>query len=382
VRIKRLDIMRCAAILLVLFHHSAVLPRISQMGYVGVDMFFVLSGFLISGLLYAEYQKRGAISFRRFFIRRGLKIYPAFYAMLLVTFVVQLAAGKLSGWGAYAREILFVQDYKPGIWLHCWSLGIEEHFYILLPILLLLLIRFSSSSPNPFRVIPRAFLVVAVVCFALRAATVHFTPAASYYGDTITMPTHLRIDELFFGVLLGYFYSFHRQGLDDFMRPSANRMMIVLATIALLSTCFIFPGTGRFFVIFGPTFLYLGFGGLLLLSLYVRDVLPRSLIGPLAKLGSACAFVGLYSYSIYLWQGVFGLYSIRGFRQFFHIQLSGFPFFAWYFFGCVAFGIVMARLIEFPVLRLREKFFPPVDTAAAARPVAGACDSLVSAKNA
>jgi peptidoglycan/LPS O-acetylase OafA/YrhL len=382
VRIKRLDIMRCAAILLVLFHHSAVLPSISQMGYVGVDMFFVLSGFLISGLLYAEYQKRGAISFRRFFIRRGLKIYPAFYAMLLVTFVVQLAAGKLSGWGAYAREILFVQDYKPGIWLHCWSLGIEEHFYILLPILLLLLIRFSSSSPNPFRVIPRAFLVVAVVCFALRAATVHFTPAASYYGDTITMPTHLRIDELFFGVLLGYFYSFHRQGLDDFMRPSANRMMIALATIALLSTCFIFPGTGRFFVIFGPTFLYLGFGGLLLLSLYVRDVLPRSLIGPLAKLGSACAFVGLYSYSIYLWQGVFGLYSIRGFRQFFHIQLSGFPFFAWYFFGCVAFGIVMARLIEFPVLRLREKFFPPVDTAAAARPVAGACDSLVSAKNA
>jgi peptidoglycan/LPS O-acetylase OafA/YrhL len=155
--------MRCAAILRVLFHHSAVLPSNSQMGYVGVDLFFVLIGFLISGLLYAEYQKRGAISFRRFFIRRGIKIYPAFYAMLLVTFIVQLAAGKLSGWGADAREILFVQDYKPAIWLHCWSLGVEEHFYILLPILLLLLIRFSSNSANPFRVIPRAFLAVAVV---------------------------------------------------------------------------------------------------------------------------------------------------------------------------------------------------------------------------
>lgn len=135
-------------------------------------------------------------------------------------------------------------------------------------------------------------------------------------------------------------------------------------------------------MVFGPTFLYLGFGGLLLLSLYVRDVLPRSLTGPLAKLGSACAFVGLYSYSIYLWQGVFGRYTIRGFRQYFHIQLSGFPFFAWYFLGCLVFGIVMARLIEFPVLRLREKFFPPVDTLVVVRPVAGACDSLISAKNA
>jgi peptidoglycan/LPS O-acetylase OafA/YrhL len=374
--------MRCAATLLVLFHHSAVLPSISQMGYVGVDMFFVLSGFLISGLLYKEYQKRGAISFKRFFIRRGLKIYPAFYAMLLVTFIVQLAAGKLSGWGAYAREILFVQDYKPAIWLHCWSLGVEEHFYILLPILLLLLIRFSSNAANPFKVIPRAFLVVAVACFAKRAAKVHLTPAASYYGDTITMPTHLRIDELFFGVLLGYWYSFHRQGVDDFMRPVANRLMIGLATAVFLSTCFIFQGTSRFYVVFGPTFLYLGFGGLLMLSLYVRDVLPQRLAGPLSKLGTACAFVGLYSYSIYLWQGVFGLYTIRGLKQFFHIELTGFSLFAWYFAGCVIFGIVMSRLIEFPVLRLRERFFPPVAPAVTPPPAATEYKALIAAKNA
>ena len=335
------------------------------MGYVGVDMFFVLSGFLISGLLYREYQKRGAISFKRFFIRRGLKIYPAFYVMLLITFIVQLATGKLSGWGAYAREILFVQDYKPAIWLHCWSLGVEEHFYILLPILLLLLIRFSSNSPNPFAAIPRTFLVVAVACFALRAATVHFTPPASYYGDTIAMPTHLRIDELFFGVLLGYLYSFHRERVDNFMRPTSNRLLIGLATIVLLSTCFVFQGTSRFYVVFGSTFLYLGFGGLLLLSLYVRGVLPPRFAGPLGKLGTAAAFVGLYSYSIYLWQGVFGLYTIRGFKQFFHIQLTGFPFFAWYFFGCVGFGIVMARLIEFPVLRVRDRMFPALQQAPA-----------------
>jgi peptidoglycan/LPS O-acetylase OafA/YrhL len=63
------------------FRHTAVLPSIAHMGFVGVDLFFVLSGFLISGLLYQEYHKRGAISFPQFFIRRGLKIYPAFYVI-------------------------------------------------------------------------------------------------------------------------------------------------------------------------------------------------------------------------------------------------------------------------------------------------------------
>ncbi len=382
-RIKRLDILRCAAILLVLFHHTPVLPSIAQMGFVGVDLFFVLSGFLISGLLYKEYLKRGAISFPRFFIRRGLKIYPAFYVMLLVTFIAQLLAGKLSTWGAYAREILFVQDYKFGIWMHCWSLGVEEHFYILLPILLLLLIRFASDRANPFKAIPRTFLVVAVTCFVLRVATVYFTPTAAYYGANITTGTHLRIDELFFGVLLGYCYSFHRESLDEFMRPTATRVKIAFGSAVLLSTCFIFPGTGRFFVIFGPTILYLGFGGLLLLCVYVRDVLPARFAGPLEKVGTAAAFIGLYSYSIYLWQGIVGVYAIRGMEKYLHFELTALQRFAWIFFGCIIFGIVMARLIEFPVLKLRDRFFPPVTTSVIPPPpVENPYEALASPKDA
>jgi len=84
VRNKRLDILRCIAVLLVLLDHSGIHPFLTQTGWTGVDLFFVLSGFLISGLLFAEYKKRGAIDFKRFLIRRGLKIYPAFYTFLLV----------------------------------------------------------------------------------------------------------------------------------------------------------------------------------------------------------------------------------------------------------------------------------------------------------
>jgi peptidoglycan/LPS O-acetylase OafA/YrhL len=357
VRIKRIDVLRCLAVLLVLFHHGAYFS-IFKMGFAGVDLFFVLSGFLISGLLYSEYQKSAGINFKRFFIRRGLKIYPAFYAMILATFVVQLAAHKLSHWSAYLSEIFFLQDYWGSIWGHCWSLGVEEKFYIFLPVLLLLLIRFSANRSNPFNSIPWAFLVIAILCLGLRAATIWLTPASRFYGDTITMPAHDRIDELFFGVLLGYFHYFHRLATENFMRSTVNRWVVALLSAAFLSTCFIFPGTGRFFLIFGPTFLYLGFGGLLLLCIHVRDVLPRSLATPLEKLGAASAFVGLYSYSIYLWQGVFGIYTERGLQQFLHIQLQGFPRFTWYVVGCVVFGILMARLIEFPVLKFRDTFFP------------------------
>jgi peptidoglycan/LPS O-acetylase OafA/YrhL len=343
--------------MLVLLRHGAYFS-VFQMGFVGVDLFFVLSGFLISGLLYTEYQKEGTIDFRRFFVRRGLKIYPAFYAMILATFIVQFAAGKLSTGGAYASEILFMQDYKPSIWPHCWSLGVEEKFYIFLPIFLILLIRFSAGKSNAFKSIPWVFLVIAVSCLFLRAGTVWLTTPESFRSDTIVMAAHNRIDELFFGVLLGYFHYFHRQATENFMRPVANRVGIGLLTFVFLSMCFVSPITGRFFLIFGPTFLYLGFGGLLMLNVYIREIFPRRFAPLLGKLGSACAFVGLYSYSIYLWQGVFGVYATRGLQRFFGIHLHGFAWFAWYVGGCVVFGILMGRLIEFPVLRSRDKFFP------------------------
>src|SRR6266478_1802599 len=84
-RNKRLDILRCIAVFSVMILHGNIWPFFGNIGWVGVDLFFVLSGFLISGLLFSEYKTRSSISFRRFFIRRGLKIYPAFYLFLFLT---------------------------------------------------------------------------------------------------------------------------------------------------------------------------------------------------------------------------------------------------------------------------------------------------------
>src|SRR5512135_1473672 len=92
-RLVSLDVLRCLAVLLVIGRHMAPPPtRIApvrwfidtwhQGGWIGVDLFFVLSGFLISGLLYRDLSKNGSLGVGRFLIRRGLKIYPAFYVLL------------------------------------------------------------------------------------------------------------------------------------------------------------------------------------------------------------------------------------------------------------------------------------------------------------
>src|SRR5262252_1494496 len=181
-RIKRLDILRCAAVLLVVTGHSGIFFLTSKVGWVGVDLFFVLSGFLISGLLYSEYKKRGDISFRRFFIRRGMKIYPAFYVMLLATYVGQLLFWHAppQPFSSYLREILFVQNYRFAIWGHTWSLAVEEHFYIALALLLLVLARYSSNRTDPFRKVPHIFFLLGLLCLALRILTIQLTPPARF----------------------------------------------------------------------------------------------------------------------------------------------------------------------------------------------------------
>ena len=90
-RNKRLDFLRGMAIVLVLLFHS----HLSNAGWVGVDLFFVLSGFLISGLLFDEYKRRASISFKRFFIRRGFKIYPAYYVFLLVALLARIPVHRV-----------------------------------------------------------------------------------------------------------------------------------------------------------------------------------------------------------------------------------------------------------------------------------------------
>jgi peptidoglycan/LPS O-acetylase OafA/YrhL len=360
-RNKRLDVLRCVAIMLVLLYHGGA--RLAWFGWVGVDLFFVLSGFLISGLLFAEYNKRGSISFKLFFIRRGLKIYPAFYFFILFNLCYQLTSHKGGGTlSQYLSEALYIGNYGHYIWGHIWSLDVEEHFYILLPVLLLLLIRRSPGGKNPFWAIPWAFLVVATVCLTFRIATIRSLAGADLHDWMVYRAayatTHCRMDSLFFGVLLGYLHHFRPDFLDRLLTPAANRVALTLLAIALLSCALILPVYHPLMLTAGLTLLYVGFGIVLLLSLRVHGVLPVGFARLLERVGTPLAFMGMYSYSIYLWHQAFGGFGPGVVRHILHFQLAGLPEILFNFVGSIMFGILISRLIEYPILRLRDRIFP------------------------
>ena len=440
-RIKQLDLFRAIAILLVIGHHYGVpvpemplglnhaIGTLFDRGWMGVDLFFVISGFLIAGLLFAEFKTTRNIDIKRFLVRRGFKIYPAFYILLACTVLVGWLIQKppLSRL-ALISEFFFVQNYAPQVWVHTWSLGIEEQFYLTLPFALCfmasvtgglprlyrlrfllvaciplvapilvvavyrlrlahemvafnllmatiacwlvtgwgLLVRHLTSKradkTNPFYYLPHSFFFIALLTLALRAVTVW--QVVPWGSKSHSFPSHLHIDSLMFGVLLSYFYHFYGERLKAFVERSYRVMALGVACLAVVVFAFKIESS-VFFQIFGFTVLYLMFGSLLLLSLYVwkGKAQPNVAVRGLA-------YMGFYSYSIYLWHVPLMLWL-------FGSLLQPDPSVAAYLLGFVGFalssillGIVMAKLIEMPALRIRDKFFPSKTRASAldARP--------------
>ncbi|HEU4876210.1 MAG TPA: acyltransferase [Pyrinomonadaceae bacterium] len=363
-RLKELDVLRAVAVLLVLCSHVPSFDWLQRCGWIGVDLFFVLSGFLVSGLLYSEYKKHGTLSPKRFLVRRGLKIYPAFYTFVIGSVLLMLAARMAIPSDRLLAEILFVQNYYGGLWGHTWSLCIEEHFYLLLTAALYLLWRRPGNRATPFDAIPKITLLVAVGVLAARVLT--YILIVPYDFQTHFKPTHLRIDSLLFGVCLAYFHHFHEEKFANFIRR--HRLPIILFGLAAIAPAVVFPAESMFMSTIGFTLLYLGFGCVLLFALHRSG--SRAWSRVFGAPGILLARVGAYSYSVYLWHLVVATLGITLIRRAYTYasttmpqgtlpqQLHPLVEFAAYVVASVAVGIVTAKLVEMPVLRLRDRYFP------------------------
>ena len=325
--------------------HSVTLI-LNRGGWIGVDLFFVLSGFLISGLLFKESQSRGQISLGHFFLRRGFKIYPPFWALILFTVLLELAVSKTPEHKWIISELLFVQNYwQASRWLYTWSLAVEEHFYICLPLLLLVLLKLSWNPAKPFRKIPLLFGIIAAGCLLLRLKA---AASGTFSTKVNLIPTHLRFDSLFFGVLLSYFYHYHRERFDGVAERFGR--LFVAGGICLLIPAFLFDQSSTPYIYtFGYTEFYLG-SGLLLVGLLGCKLNTGAL-------GQCVAFIGTRSYSIYLWHGPVFWFASERFSP-------GANLLNWYGWtvtsigGAFLMGIAMAAVIEYPTLRVRDRWFP------------------------
>ncbi len=343
-RSSALDTLRGIAVLLVLVRHVQLpgglsawldvpLRAIQRGGWAGVDLFFVLSGYLVSGLLFSAWKKDGQLRVGRFLIRRGFKIYPAFYVMLIA-----VLAWRWPGWSYALSEGLFVQNYGPAIFPHTWSLAVEEHFYLALPLVLWLA---HGKKERPFAALPVIVPGVAIVCLALRIATAWDSDIATRANYA---PTHLRCDALFFGVLLSWLSHFHRAALDAF--TAKHRRAFVALGVLGVAPAFVFGlGPTWFLHTAGFTALYLAAGCWLLLAVR-HGWSARPLAG-----------IGFYSYSIYLWHIPVQRILLDGHcRDWF--PRDGFERPVIYLVATITFGVLAAWLVELPFLKLRDRLFP------------------------
>jgi peptidoglycan/LPS O-acetylase OafA/YrhL len=358
VRINRLDVLRAIAIFLVLGRHVYFTRFWMRTGWMGVDLFFVLSGFLVSGLLFSEHRRDGHMSVGRFWLRRAFKIYPPFYVLL--------AASLLLGFhqeGHFAAEALFVQNYIPGWWHHTWSLAVEEHFYVLLPLGLLLLQRFGRRADR-FPGLPLAVLGLCTLTLALRIlGAVHAPTITKQLLISTVRATHLRIDSLAFGVLIAYAFHFHRPVLAKLTRR--HLVLMLIASALILAPCTLVDvDKSVVMATVGLTATYLGFGGILL-----AVMLWPSSEAPTGPVSSALGYVGRHSYSIYLWHLPVKMLTERAFARYFP-HASDQKLFVVYSVLSIAVGVLTAKLIETPALRLRDRLIPSRRRPAEAIPAA------------
>ncbi len=351
-RISQIDLLRGIAVILVLFRHHGSIHYLQYIGWAGVDLFFVVSGFLVTSLIFREYELTKTFSIKNFLIRRGLKIYPLFYLFIGLSLVFLLVAYKFFGYKKtdlalkILRELIFVQNYKEGLWAHTWSLGVEEHFYLCISILLFLIVKLK---PVWITVVPYVFFVILFAILSLRLIHFEFNPVI----DNIThvYPTHLRLDSLLFGSLLSYFYIFSTR-FHSFFKINYMKVIVLLIGIVILFFTFRHFVLTPFMITFGFTFVYIGFGLILSSFLFMNDFFQALNRYALYR---CITTIGKYSYSIYL----FHMFLPSIFDNVSYLQNIDYTIqFILYFIVSIVTGAIISKIVEYPVLSLRDKFFP------------------------
>ncbi|GAB4045262.1 acyltransferase family protein [Spirosoma litoris] len=220
----QLDGLRFLAVTLVMFDHWLGEANQFPLGYLGVNLFFVLSGFLITRILITSKQHDARLnrghghSLKAFYIRRSLRIFPIYYLTILVLAAINFQAVRKTFW--------WLVTYSPNIWIvkhqtwmgaidHLWSLAVEEQFYIFFPFLVLFI---------PNRYLLRTLFGLIGFAFLLRVYL--FAVQAPWMAQFVLMPTCL--DAFGMGGILAYLMVNHR---DRFLKLVTNNWLLLLSFV-------------------------------------------------------------------------------------------------------------------------------------------------------
>ncbi len=300
--------LRAIAVLLVILAHAGL--DIVKGGFIGVDVFFVLSGYLITGFLLRELEQNGRIAFMRFYARRLKRLLPSLILMLSVSasvaiwFLSEVEANKQLASSTFAATwtsnlyFAFTQiDYfdelaSRDLFLHTWSLGVEEQFYLIWPALLVMFFWGSSfqqsANQNRFKLMLPGLVIVFIASFILSIYWTINTPQAAFY----LMPSRIWQFSIGAIVFLAFWagnplYSNRlTQGFSNLLTLGIGLILIVGSAIAL-NPNLAYPG----FWALAPSF-----GAALVI---VAGHMPNTKDSLLAH--PILVWLGDRSYSLYLW---------------------------------------------------------------------------------
>lgn len=358
-RLHGLDHLRALAITMVLFYHYRMFQHPAwiddTMGFAwtGVDLFFVLSGYLISSQLFEKIAKGGRVSFPEFFIKRFFRIIPAYLVVLAIYFLFP---------GFHEREALpplwkfltFTQNFgfdikNFGTFSHVWSLCVEEHFYLFFPLVILIFLHYKVWK-KAWILIPAIFLLG----FAARLLSWHYliAPELGEPGFGITWykwmyyPTYNRLDGLLAGVGIAALFTFKPKIKTSVTRH--GNILLLSSVILLTGAWFLVDKQQSFYAsIFGYPVIAAGYG-----LLVAAAVSPSCILYRLKSYTTT--MLAKWSFALYLChKGVIHIAQPLFIKS--GIAPKGNLMFLLCLLCAVAGALVLHKLVEEPFLRLRRR---------------------------
>ncbi len=347
--IPSLDGLRAIAIAIVVLSHtkSLMTPTIAQSGLFryliggglhGVQIFFVISGYLITILLLRELNRTGSVSLSRFYVRRALRIFPPFYLYLGVIALLWVTGLHLQDGSTFLSAASYTIIYHPNPkgWMlqHAWSLSIEEQFYLLWPAMLVFAFRRGVAR--------RAAVLILILMPIARGVVevVSRTQAADHQRLIVNISS---IDMLVTGCLLALLAtsSRWRAWCERWITGRSALCAVVLGFVVLPYAGTKLTGTavGAYALAFGYSATACAIGSIV--EYTVRN--PESIAGQILNL-SPIRHIGVISYSVYLWQQIFTSNPAR--------------------FGWMTYVLIFVTaeasywLLERPLIRVRARFNP------------------------
>jgi peptidoglycan/LPS O-acetylase OafA/YrhL len=350
-----LDLLRAIAITWVMLFHSFIVGGLgenftwlSTYGWVGVDIFFVLSGFLIGSQLLRPLHRGEPLRIGAFYVRRAWRILPAFAIVLAiyVCFPSMREAPGLQPWWQFATFTMnLLVDYTHNqAFSHAWSLCVEEHFYLVFPLLAWWLSRKVSA-----RRFAGVCIAVVVAGIALRSAVwLHDTrldPPRNWFIEDIYYPTWMRLDGLLMGVILATWHVYRPEAWNLCQRY-ANEFLLAGVAVLIFAFWLFRDRTGLLGNSVGWPVLSLGFGLLVFAGAGRESVISRRSI-PGVK------WMAAISYSLYLSHKL-AMHAVQAWLGTVP-SMPGVADFIFYVAVILVFGALLHYTVERPFLRWRDR---------------------------